>query len=63
MLGSMHYKEVQSMEKLKFYDLKAKKSFVTSSYKRVVKSGRNFVVAKAPSGAQSWRVASKGVKK
>jgi hypothetical protein len=47
------------MEKLKFYDLKGKKSFTTSSYKHVHKSGRNFAVAKAPSGAQSWRIMPK----
>ena len=44
------------MPKLKFYDLKAKKSFTTDKYKKVTKNKRIFAVAKAPSGVQSWRV-------
>lgn len=47
------------MEKLKFYDLKAKKTFMTDSYKHVMKSGRKFAVAKAPSGAQAYRIVAK----
>jgi len=43
-------------DKLKFFDLKAKKAFMSSDYKVVVKSGRRFAVAQAPSGIQSWRV-------
>jgi hypothetical protein len=46
-------------EKLKFYDLKAKKSFTSSTYKFVKKSGRNFAVCKSPSGAESWRIVAK----
>jgi hypothetical protein len=45
--------------KLKFYDLKGKKSFQTDKYKAVKKSGRNFVVATAPSGATAWRIVGK----
>ena len=47
------------MEKLKFYDLKAKKSFVTSNYKVMVKKGRRFAIAKAPSGIKSFRILGK----
>lgn len=44
---------------LKFYDLRARKSFLTSSYKIVNKGGRKFAVAKAPSGVASWRIIGK----
>jgi|TARA_R110000787_G_scaffold140764_1_gene254337 hypothetical protein len=47
------------MEKLKFYDLKSKKSFFSSKYKLVTKSGKNFAVADAPSGIKSWRIVKK----
>jgi hypothetical protein len=47
------------MAKLKFYDLKAKKSFSTDSYKVMKKSGRTFAVAKTPSGATSYRIMAK----
>lgn len=47
------------MEKLKFYDLKKKKAFMSSSYKMVTKSGRRFAVAKAPSGVDSYRIVGK----
>lgn len=46
-------------ESLTFYDLKSKKRFATSSYKIVVKNGRRFAVAKAPSGIESWRILGK----
>jgi hypothetical protein len=46
-------------EKIKFYDLKAKKSFTTDKYKVVVKKGKRFAVAKAPSGIDSWRILGK----
>lgn len=46
------------MEKLNFYDLKAKKKFESNKYKIVVKKGRSFAVTKAPSGCQSWRIVS-----
>ena len=41
---------------LKFYDLKAKKSFTTTKYKVVVKKGRRFAIADAPSGIKAWRI-------
>jgi hypothetical protein len=44
------------MMKLKFYDLKAKKSFSTAVYKPVSKSGRKFAVATTPSGGKAWRI-------
>lgn len=46
-------------EKLKFYDLKGKKSFYSTSYKLVTKKGRRFAVAKNPSGSESWRIVGK----
>ena len=50
------------MPQLKFYDLKAKKSFTTDKYKIVTKKvngrNRNFAVADTPSGIKSWRVLS-----
>jgi len=46
-------------EKLSFYDLRAKKKFTTSNYKIVVKKGRRFAVADAPSGIKSWRIMGK----
>jgi len=49
------------MEKLRFYDLKAKMPFETSDYKIVVKGHRRFAVANAPSGCAAWRIL--GVKK
>jgi len=47
------------MEKLKFYDLRGKKSFVTDSYRVVTKKGRKYAVATAPSGATAWRIIGK----
>jgi len=49
--------------KLKFYDVKAKKSFMTDKYKMVTKKGRKFAVAKAPSGIEAYRIVSKDFKK
>jgi len=46
-------------ENLNFYDLKGKKKFTTSKYKIVVKNGRRFAVADAPSGIKSWRIIGK----
>ena len=47
-------------EKLKFYDVKGKKKFTSSNYKKVVKNTKRgkieFAVAKAPSGIQAWRI-------
>jgi hypothetical protein len=50
-------------EKLSFYDLKAKKKFTTSTYKLTKKSGRNFAVAKAPSGCDAYRIVAGAKKK
>ena len=47
------------MEKLKFFDLRTKKSFTPSSYKIVVKKGRRYAVATAPSGIKSYRILGK----
>lgn len=48
-----------NQKKLRFYDLKNKKSFETSSYKIVVKNHRRFAVAESPSGIPSWRILGK----
>ena len=47
------------MKKLKFYDLKAKKSFSTDKYTAKTKKGRRFAVAKTPSGSTAWRILGK----
>lgn len=55
------------MPKLKFYDLRKKKSFTTDKFKvknkRVKGKMRKFAVAKAPSGTESWRALPKDFKK
>ncbi len=57
------------MPKLKFFDVKAKKSFTTDQFKiesRTSKSGRKtkFAIAKSPfSGIESFRIVSKDFKK
>jgi len=43
-------------KKLKFYDVKAKKSFMSDKYKMVTKGKTKFAVAKAPSGIDSYRI-------
>lgn len=48
------------MKALKFYDVRAKKGFTTSSYAMKTKSGRNFAVATSPSGGTAWRIIGKG---
>jgi len=50
-------------EKLKFYDLKAKKAFITDKWKRTIKGKRVFAVAKAPSGCAAWRILGSSKKK
>ena len=47
------------MPQLKFYDMKAKKSFMTDKYKLVMKNGIRFAIAKAPSGVDSYRIVGK----
>lgn len=44
------------MEKLKFYDVKGKKSFMSDKYEIKTKNNRRFAVAKAPSGIMAWRI-------
>jgi hypothetical protein len=44
------------MAKLKFYDMRAGKSFSTEKYRTVTKSGREFAVATGPSGSSSYRI-------
>ena len=47
------------MPRLKFYDLKAKKSFESDDYKIVTKGNTRFAVVDAPSGVKSYRIVSK----
>lgn len=48
------------MAEIEFFDVKTKKKFKTSSFRLVQKKGRNFVVAKSPSGPhECWKVVSK----
>lgn len=51
------------MKRLNFYDVKSKKKFFATKYKKKVKTvngrRRYFAVAKAPSGIDAWRVISK----
>lgn len=51
------------MPKLKFYDVKGKKSFTTDKYrftsKRTKAGVRYFAIAKAPSGIDAYRIVSK----
>jgi len=47
------------MPQIKFYDVKGKKTFLTDKYRLLMKSGRRFAVAKAPSGIESYRIVSK----
>lgn len=47
----------KNTEKLKFYDLKAKKKFVPKEYQVKVRNKRRFGVAKNPkTGNECWRV-------
>ena len=45
--------------KLKFYDVKAKKSFQTDKYKTVTKKGRRFAVTTSPGGTKAYRILGK----
>lgn len=48
------------MQEMEFFDVKSKKKFKATEYRLVQKGGRNFVVAKSPSGPhECWRVVSK----
>jgi hypothetical protein len=44
---------------LKFYDVRARKSFTTANYTPRVKGSRHFVVATSPSGTPAWRIMAK----
>ena len=46
-------------DKLKFYDLRAKKSFQTDKYNVQAKSGRRFAVATSPTGTKAYRILGK----
>jgi|TARA_B100001971_G_C18179178_1_gene531734 hypothetical protein len=46
-------------EELSFYDVKGKKKFKATEYKIVVKKGRRFAVAKAPTGIDAYRILGK----
>ena len=49
-----------SKPKIEFYDVKTKKKFESDNYRVVEKGGRNFAVAKSPTGThECWRVLSK----
>ena len=51
------------MPKIKFFDVKAKKSFTSDRFKLVRKLNKKrvtyFAVADAPSGIKAWRIVSK----
>ncbi len=52
------------MVKLKFFDVKAKKSFTTDNFTIVIRSGRRFAVAKSPlTGIRAFRIISKTFKR
>ncbi len=50
------------MVKLKFYDLKARKSFLTDKFKLESRGKRRFAVTTSPSGVKSMRIVSKDFK-
>lgn len=50
-------------EKLKFYDLKKKKAFMTDKYKIITKNGRKRAVTTAPSGCKAMVFVSSKKKK
>ena len=47
------------MVQLRFFDLKARKTFMTDKFTIVTRSGRRFAVAIAPSGVRSFRIIGK----
>jgi hypothetical protein len=47
------------MPKLKFFDVKGKKTFMTDKFKVIMKNGRRMAIAKAPSGAKAVRFLAK----
>ncbi len=51
------------VEKLKFFDVKGKRSFTTDKFTIVRKGGRTRAVTNAPSGARASVFVRKGFKK
>lgn len=47
------------MAELKFYDMKAKKAFMTDKYDVKIIKGKRFAVTKAPSGCTAYRILGK----
>lgn len=51
------------MPKIKFYDVKGKKAFMSNKFKLTSKRAKGrtvyFAVANAPSGIKAWRIVSK----
>jgi len=48
------------MKEQDFFDVKTKKKFKAQEYRLVQKGGRNFIVAKSPSGPhECWKVIGK----
>lgn len=47
------------MESLTFYDVKGKRKFKSSNWKKVTIRGRLFAVTKAPSGINAYRILGK----
>jgi len=49
-----------ALPEIEFYDLKSKKKFMSTSWRIVEKSGRNFAVTKSPTGDyECWKVLGK----
>jgi len=52
------------MMKLSFYDVKAKKKFMSDKYRIVNKKGRRFAVCKVPGAKhEAWRILGAAKKK
>ncbi len=50
------------MVKIKFFDLRTKKPFLTDKFTIVTKNGRRMAVASSPSGVKSVRFVAKDFK-
>lgn len=59
--GNTRYRArpTHSQSALKFWDIKARKSFNANKYNIISKGGRRFAVTTAPSGIKSYRVIGK----
>ena len=57
--GCLELGGLNKMPKLKFFDIKGKRSFETDQFEVVEKSGRRFAVATAPSGIKAHRIVAK----